>query len=214
MLLLVGMLPVLTLVGLRLQLSRPDYDPARLPASVVAAFTYTGILPLNFGMAMAAGSFASEFESGTLIPLLASPARTAHLFAGKLLAALFAAISLAWFSQGLLFGLFGPIVGRTWPLAQPLTGLIAAGVPILVFPLIALTMVLGSRARNTKTAQANGTLAFLAVLAMVLLLSWRRPPLTPAVIGAAAAAWAIAGVGLLGVGIRRWDREELLGRPD
>lgn len=211
MLLVVAMVPMLTLTGFRLQLSRPDYNPARLPASVLVSFVYTGVLPLNFGMALAAVSFASEFESGTIIPLLASPAHTAHIFSGKLIAALAAAIGLAWFSQGLLLSLFGPVVGRPWPLGASTTAWSAAVVPILVFPLVTLAMVLGSRARSAKAAQVNGTLAFLAVLAIVLLLSWRRPPITPALVGAAAAAWIIAGFGLLGVGIRRWDREELLG---
>lgn len=210
MLLLVGMLPVLTVLGIRVQLGRPDYDVARLPTSALVSFVYTGVLPLNFGMALAAGSFASEFESGTIVPLLASPAHTTHIFMGKLLAALAAGIGLAWFSQALLFGLFGPLVGRPWPLGGPLTAVMAAGVPILVFPLVACAMVLGSRARQVKTAQANGTLAFLAVLAIVLLLTWRRPPVTPAVIAAGLVGWVTAGCVLLGIGIRRWDREELL----
>lgn len=214
MLLLVGMLPVLTLVILRLQLARPDYDIARLPTGVLVSFMYTGILPLNFSMGMAALSFASEFESGTIVPLLAAPVRTSAIFAGKLLAALAAGIGLAWFSQGLLFGLFSPILNRPWPVPSSVTLLMAAGVPVLAFPLVAMTMVLGSRARQARTAQANSTLAFLAVLAVSLLIAWRRPPLTPPVVAAAALGGLAGGAVLLAVGMRLWDREELLSRSD
>ncbi|MGH2348990.1 MAG: ABC transporter permease [bacterium] len=214
MVLIAGILPVFLLIGLRIQLARPDYDAARLPASLLVSFVQVGVLPLIVSMGIASTSFAAEFESGTIVPLLASPARTSGIFYGKLVAALSTGVGLAWLAQGLLFVLFNPVVGRPWAVPSGLTLMLAAGVPVAMFPLVVLTMVVASRATRVRTAQTNSNLASLAVLVVATLVTLRRPMLTLAVVAAAGAIWTICGIALLAAGIRRWDREELLGRRE
>jgi ABC-type transport system involved in multi-copper enzyme maturation permease subunit len=214
MLLIAGILPVFLLIGLRIQAARPDYDAARLPASLLVAFVQVGVLPLIVSMGIASTSFASEVESGTIVPLLASPARTSAIFGGKLVAAMSTGVALAWLAQGLLYLLFSPVVGRPWAVPSGLTLLVAASVPVSMFPLVALTMVVASRARRVRTAQTNSNLASLAVLVIATLVTLRRPMLTLALVAAVGVAWTIGGAVLLAVGIRMWDREELLSRPD
>ena len=53
--------------------------------SLVNSIEVSGVFPLLIGGFIAADSLASEFDSGTIVPLLSQPVRRAEVYAGKLL---------------------------------------------------------------------------------------------------------------------------------
>jgi ABC-type transport system involved in multi-copper enzyme maturation permease subunit len=207
-------LPLIFLLLLRSQAASPEYTTDRLRSAVRAIYAQMGIMPLSAAMAAAATSFATEFEAGTIIPLLAAPAPTSAVFWGKFLSAFITGVSLGWFAQGAFLVLFSPLTQRAWPVSASATFLISAAIPVFTLPFVAGAMALGSRARRVKAAQTNSSLAFVVILAAVLLVVFRRPPISASLIAWAVAGWLGFGVLLLTIGIRLWDREEVLGHPD
>jgi len=209
-------LPIaLLLTAVRLQIAVSDpHDPAALGGGLALFLFFLGLAPTTGAIGIACGQFAGEAESGSLAPLLASPASNVAVFGGKVLAALlptliFAAIADGTYLIGLTVG-YGPERLRLLPPA------LAAALLVLV-PATALfsakvASLVSSRVRTFNTAQQ--------ISGLIL------TPLSGLLVGAVLVAQGAGVPGLVGivvvllaldlllivVGARTWRREEVLAR--
>ncbi|NPV75433.1 MAG: ABC transporter permease subunit [Anaerolineae bacterium] len=172
------------------------------------------IFPLMFTTVIAAESFAGERERKTIEALLYTPASDQELFTGKLLAALFPAVSLTWFTF-LLYTLVVnaasyPVFGRLW---FPLPGwypLIFWVTPALALLGVGATVLISARSQTFMGAYQ--TSASLVVLVLALFFGQVSGVLYFSVgVGmlVGLAFWVIALV-LLALAVRSFNRAALL----
>jgi ABC-type Na+ efflux pump permease subunit len=173
---------------------------------------YLDLLPASAAVNVAATAFAIEFETGTIIPLLAAPISTYAIFWGKSVAALALGSALAWTGQGLLWGLYRPLVGLPWPLGGGETAALIAIAPLILLPPIAAAILMGSRARRVRAAQAGISLVSVPLVIGSVFLAIRLRSITLASTWTELLAWAAIAALLITIGVRGWNREELLAR--
>jgi len=172
------------------------------------------IFPLMFSTVVAAESFAGERERKTIEALLYTPASDRELFTGKLLAALFPAVSLTWLAFFLYTVVVNaaayPLFGRLWfPLAgwYPLIFWVA---PALALLGIGATVLISARSQTFMGAYQ--TSASLVVLVLALIIGQVSGVLYFSVgVGmlVGLAFWAVA-LGLLALAVRSFNRTTLL----
>lgn len=212
-LLVVGLPLIMLLLFIRPGLAREPADATRILQFVRILLLQFGFMPMGSAMLGAATSFALEFEAGTLIPLLATPVPTWAIFRGKLAVALTTGVSLGWLAQAVFVLSFQAITGFHWPLPLLHTALMAAIVGLGGVPLVAAATLVGSRVRRVRPAQQFASLIFLPVFIAVLTAAYRVSSASVTVFTSVALLWLMAGVVLIVLGERTWEREELLSRP-
>lgn len=130
------------------------------------------IMPLMAGNVMATESFVGERERGTLEALLMTPATLAELFAGKVAAALVAAMATAWLTF-LLQVLVINAVALPWVRQYFFPQWHHLPLMVLMVPALALFAVLGGVfiSARVKTFQAGYQLGGILILPVVGLVS-------------------------------------------
>lgn len=212
-LLMVLFVPLAMLFLLRGGTERIAGDPVRLAQVARVGLLQSGFLPLMLAVPGVAVSFAVEFEAGTLVPLIAAPVPTWAIFWGKLAAAMVTGISLGWLALGAFVLLFQPVTGLPWPLGSIQVALMSALIAFASLPLLAAAIVLASRVRQVRAAAQSTSLFMFPVYVAVLLIGYRVSAAPLIAIVAVAGGWLLAALVFIGLGVRTWNREELLSRP-
>ncbi len=187
------------------------YRPGLVSSQLVPFATMiVGFFPTSFSLVIALESFVGEKERNTLESLLSTPIPDHALYLGKLLAAL--ALPLAGSLAAIaLFALNLP----------GLTGFTVAPDLLLQIACLAVTLTVGMVAgavvvsSNTTSVRAANLLASFIVLPAMLMLTlqslvvaWDARP----ALWLIALAQAVADVALIRMGIRLFNRENLLAR--
>jgi ABC-type Na+ efflux pump permease subunit len=210
-----GLPIVLLLTAVRLQIATSDpHDPAALGGGLALFLFFLGLAPTTGAIGIACGQFAGESESGTLAPLLASPASNVAIFGGKILAALlptliFAAIADLTYLLGLTIGygperlrLLPPVLAVALLLLVPATALFSATVASLV----------SSRVRTFNTAQQISGLVLTPLTGLLVAAVFVAQGAGALGLGALVAGLLALDALLIVVGARTWRREEVLAR--
>lgn len=209
-------LPIaLLLTAVRLQIAVSDpRDPAALGGGLALFLFFLGLAPTTGAIGIACGQFAGEAESGSLAPLLASPASNVAVFGGKILAALlptllFAAIADLTYLIGLTVGygperlrLLPPVLALTLLLLVPATALFSATVASLV----------SSRVRTFNTAQQISGLVLTPLTGLLVAAVFVAQQAGALGLGGVVVALCALDALLIVVGAATWRREEVLAR--
>jgi ABC-type transport system involved in multi-copper enzyme maturation permease subunit len=115
-----------------------------------------------FALATAMNSISSEFESGTIVPLLTKPVSRTMVFLGKLFAAFI--IIMVAYTILYVFTLVGGILIYGPQNSLHLVPLALFGDVISTFIWVALILAMGALSRNTMIAALVGLGVFLALL--------------------------------------------------
>jgi uncharacterized membrane protein SpoIIM required for sporulation/ABC-type transport system involved in multi-copper enzyme maturation permease subunit len=169
-----------------------------------------GFFPISFSLVIALETFVGERERHSLEPLLASPLSNAELYWGKTLAAMIppliaSYLGLAVYLAGLYF-----VVGWTPPL--PLLALVLLLTTTEALVMVSAAVVISSQ---TTSVRAANILASFVIIPMAILIQLESVLLFWAdyrVLWWITAALMIVNLLLVRMGIRLFDREELLGR--
>jgi uncharacterized membrane protein SpoIIM required for sporulation/ABC-type transport system involved in multi-copper enzyme maturation permease subunit len=169
-----------------------------------------GFFPISFSLVIALESFVGEKERNTLEALLATPATDGALYVGKLLAALALPLS------GSMLAVTIYAIGLPW-----ITGQYVAPDVLLQIILLIITLALGMVAgavvvsSNTTSVRAANLLAsFIVIPAMLLLqmqamvILWQQRHVLWLIV----AAQVLIDLALIRMGIRLFNREDLLAR--
>jgi len=169
-----------------------------------------GFFPISFSLVIALESFVGEKERNTLESLLSTPITDGALYVGKLLAAL--ALPL----MGSLIAMIMYAVGLPWVTRQyvPLDLFVQI---ILLTTTLALGMVAGAVvvSSNTTSVRAANLLASFIVLPSMLMITFQSLVILwdqREVLWFLAIAQALADLALIRMGIRLFNREDLLAR--
>lgn len=186
------------------------YPEQVLTQLIPFATMVVGFFPVSFSLVIALESFVGEKERNTLESLLSTPISDGALYLGKLLGALTLPL-MASFSAILLFTLGLPyIAGEQVPLE------VLGQILCLAFTL-ALGMVAGAvvvSSNTTSVRAANLLSSFILIPAMLMIqlqaltILWELPQ----ALWFIALGQALADAGLILMGIRVFNREQLLSR--
>lgn len=169
-----------------------------------------GFFPISFSLVIALETFVGEKERLSLEPLLATPLTNAELYWGKTMAAMIPPLCASYL--GLSVYLVGLFVVLDW--APPLNLL---SLVVLLTTAEALVMVSGAVVISSQTTsvRAANILASFVIIPMALLIQGESVIMFWAnyqVLWWLVAALVAADLLLVRMGIRLFNREELLGR--
>lgn len=169
-----------------------------------------GFFPISFSLVIALETFAGEKERRSLEPLLATPLTNAELYWGKTLAAMIPPVGASYL--GLVVYLGGLFFTLRWVPSFELLSLI-----VLLTTAEALVMVSGAVVISSQTTsvRAANILASFVIIPMALLVQgesiimfWANYQSLWWILAALVAIDAL----LVRMGVRLFNREELLGR--
>ncbi|MGQ9700530.1 MAG: ABC transporter permease [Candidatus Bipolaricaulaceae bacterium] len=180
-----------------------------------AALLYFLILPVMIPVTLGVYSVVGEKEQGTLEPLLATPLSDLELFLGKSIVAVVPALLLTW----AVFGLFLLAASRIIPGGIP-EGVLGLPWLLSVFvlsPLMALfaalvAMIISSRSTDSRAAYQFASLAAVPSLIPLIVYSARLTAVDLKFVGIEGGALLALNTALLILGIRLFQREEILTR--
>jgi ABC-2 type transport system permease protein len=180
-----------------------------------ALFLYM-IIPVALPTAIAAYSIVGEKASRSLEPLLATPVTTFELFLGKVLAAVIPAVGASW--VGFLLFLAGAwvILQEAALVARLVPGLWYFGIlvlgPLLSLVSVLVCMMVSSRVSDPRTAEQLSMFLVLPLLFLLFgqVLGWFS--LSLKIVAGFALALLILDAGLMWMGIRLFERENILTR--
>lgn len=186
-------------------------QPTTLAGTVVATLALLGLLPSFVTNGLAAAQFAGERETGSLTPLLASPASNLAIFGGKALGAAlpalaFGALADAVYMVGMSASGFGGAL-RLVPLA--LWPALLALVPLGAIGAAAVVSLISARVRTSEGAHQLGSLVTPWFMGIFTVLAAR---LQAGPFAVAVAVLAATDVALILWGAATWRREEVLAR--
>jgi len=169
-----------------------------------------GFFPVSFSLVIALESFVGEKERNTLESLLSTPITDGALYVGKLLAALTlpllgSLLAIAIFCLGL-----PRVTGQHVPL--DLLGQMVVLTLTLTLGMVAGAVVVSS---TTTSVRAANLLSSFIVMPAMLMVSFQTFVILMegrAALWCIAAAQALADLGLIRMGVRLFNREELLSR--
>ena len=173
------------------------------------------LIPVTAAMSLAAYSIIGEKQNRTLEPLLATPLSTAELLIAKVFAAILPALAIEAAALAVYFA------GIAW-LAEP--GVAGALLTVRTLLLVALVgplaglvglqlaVLTSSRVNDPRSAQQIGVLVILPVVGVLVAQFAGVFWLTVPVMLTIAASLAVVWLGLLGLGVRLFDRESILTR--
>jgi ABC-type Na+ efflux pump permease subunit len=209
-------LPIaLLLTAVRFQIATSDpRNPAALGGGLALFLYFLGLAPTTGAIGIACGQFAGEKESGSLAPLLASPASNVAVFGGKILAALlptllFAAIADATYLIGLTVG-YGPEQVGLLPLALSATLIVL--VPATALFSATVASLVSSRVRTFNTAQQISGLVLTPLTGLLVAAVLLVQDAGSLGLGALVVALLVLDALLIIVGARTWRREEVLAQ--
>ncbi len=209
-----GLPIVLLLTVVRLQIAVSGPDDAALGSSLALFLFLLGLAPTTGAVGIACGQFAGEAESGSLAPLLASPASNVAIFGGKILAAVlptlfFAAIADLTYLIGLAVG-YGPERVRLLPPA--LAAALLVLVPATALFSATIASLVSSRVRTFNTAQQISGLVLTPLTGLLVAAVFVAQRAGAFGLGGVVVALVALDALLIVVGAATWRREEVLAR--
>jgi ABC-type Na+ efflux pump permease subunit len=176
------------------------------------------IIPIMASSVLGSDSFAGERERKTIEALLATPISDSELLLGKILVSFIPAmivtvVSFAVYAamvDVITFGLFNGML--LLPNATFLI-MIFGVAPTLALCSIGLTVIISAKVKGFKEAQQISVVLLLPVLGLVFAQISGLLVLGPAVLALLIAILAIVDIGIFYVGIRIFQREEILSKP-
>jgi uncharacterized membrane protein SpoIIM required for sporulation/ABC-type transport system involved in multi-copper enzyme maturation permease subunit len=169
-----------------------------------------GFFPISFSLIIALETFAGEKERHSLEPLLATPLTNGELYWGKMMAALIPPLGASYI--GLTVYLVGLFLTIRWTPPAQLLLLAMLLTTVEAFVMVSAAVVISSQ---TTSVRAANILASFIIIPMALLIQgesivlfWARYK----VLWWIAAALVAVNLVLTRMGVRLFDREELLGR--
>jgi uncharacterized membrane protein SpoIIM required for sporulation/ABC-type transport system involved in multi-copper enzyme maturation permease subunit len=169
-----------------------------------------GFFPISFSLVIALETFVGEKERHSLEPLLASPLSNAELYWGKTLAAMIPPLIASYL--GLAVYLAGLYFFVAWTPPLPLLALVLLLTTTEALVMVSAAVVISSQ---TTSVRAANILASFVIIPMAILIQLESVLLFWAHYGVLwwlTAALMIVNLLLVRMGIRLFDREELLGR--
>jgi ABC-type transport system involved in multi-copper enzyme maturation permease subunit len=133
--------------------ANPDY----VIGSSVSSFAF-----FLFALATAMNSISSEFESGTIVPLLTKPVSRTMVFLGKLFATFI--IILMAYTILYIYAVIGGIIIYGHQNSLQLVPFVLLGDVISTFIWVSLILAMGALSKNTMIAALVGLGVFLALL--------------------------------------------------
>ena len=169
-----------------------------------------GFFPISFSLVIALETFVGEKERHSLEPLLATPLTNAELYWGKTLAAMIPPLAASYVGLGVyLAGLYFTL---GWTPPFQLLSLVVLLTTAEALVMISAAVVISSQ---TTSVRAANILASFIIIPMALLIQvesiilfWAQYEVLWWIVG----ALIVANMLLVRMGIRLFDREELLGR--
>ena len=152
--------PILSSVTGQALASNPNY---------VATYSIPGFGLFLFALATAMNSISSEFESGTIVPLLTKPISRTMVFLGKLFAAFI--IILITYTVFFVYAIIGGTAVYGAQNSLQLVPLVLLGNVITTFIWIAIILAVGSLSKNTLISALAVFCLFLALLIAVPIVS-------------------------------------------
>ena len=189
-------------------------DPTAQIVLFNTSLMYFMVLPAVIPLAIAVYSIVGEKEQTTLEPLLATPITDRELFLGKALASVIPAIVVNWISFGVFLIATRLLVGAF--LAQTLTAPWLASIfglsPLLALFSVGVTMIVSSRASDTRAAYQVSSLAILPGLIPLIIYSSMKTLVDLRLILLEGGLLIVAGIVVLWFAIRLFCREQILTR--
>ena len=188
------------------------------PGAQIALFNmalmYFLILPAVIPLAIAAYSIIGEKEQGSLEPLLATPISDLELFLGKALASVIPAIILTWGGFGLFLGVSVLFIGGIPPhvLTPPWIAAIFGLSPLLSLFSVGVTMLVSSRASDTRAAYQVSSLAILPGIVPLIIYSSKKTLVSLWLVGVEGLVLLAASSIVLYFAIHVFSREQILTR--
>jgi ABC-2 type transport system permease protein len=192
------------------------------PRQVLVAFIVQCTLPFYLMMPsviptlISSYSIVGEKKCGTLEPLLATPASTMDILAGKALSAIIPSVLITWASfllyallvDSMTYEIFGyPIVpNMLWLFAVAVTA------PLFAVMSVYLSIVVSSRMNDIRAAQQVSAVLVIPIMGAFIMELFGYFSLTIEMLLALSMAVALADVLLIKASIRAFDREEILTR--
>lgn len=206
------LLLLLTAVRFQVAASAPG-DEAALGRSLAVYFFLLGLAPTTGAVGIACGQFAGEKESGSLAPLLASPASNTAIFGGKILAAVLPALGFALIAEcTYLLGLLATVGIDRLRLPGALSVALLALVPAVAIFTATIASLVSSRVRTFNNAQQISGLVLTPFSAAFAALAFLLPRFaTPGLIAVIAGLFALDAL-LMFVAAATWRREEVLAQ--
>lgn len=171
------------------------------------------MLPIITSLSLATYSIIGEKQSGSLEPLLASPAPTHTIFLGKSIAIVLPAVLATWFGFGVYAWLASQVHG-THVLSYSIDGatwlMIATIVPLLALFALSIGSIVSSRVTEPRAAQQIGAVFVLPIVGLVVTQSAGLFMLGVNFVLAGAVFLMVCDLLVLFVGIRLFDRERIL----
>lgn len=200
-----------TVVRLQVMLSAPG-EEAALGQALAIYFLMLGLAPTTGAVGIACGQFAGEKESGSLAPLLASPASNVAIFGGKILAAVLPTLVFAAVAEIVFLINLAVVIGLAGIALLPgdLSLAMLALVPALAIFSATIASLVSSRVRTFNTAQQISGLILAPFTAILAAIAFNLPRLgTLGLIVVVLAYFAIDLILAL-LAARTWRREEVL----
>lgn len=169
-----------------------------------------GFFPISVSLVIALESFAGERERLSLEPLLATPLSDGQLYLGKMIASVATPLAAAYF--GITVYLVGLTLTIDWTPQPQLLLQILALTTVQAIVMVCGAVVISSQTTSVRAANLLASFIIIPVAQLVILESmimfWGRY----AVLWWIALGLSIVAVMLTRMGLRLFNREELLGR--
>ncbi|MGE0862455.1 MAG: ABC transporter permease subunit [Vicinamibacterales bacterium] len=173
------------------------------------------LVPVVGAMALATHAVIGEKQSKALEPLLATPLTTVELLAAKTLTPFVFALALSW-AAALLY-LAGIALVAEPGVWQTILGLRSFLLFVVLGPLVSLaalqlSVIVSSRANDARSAQQLASLLILPITAVFVAQLMGVYIVGPTAILLGSLGCAVLNAGLLWMGVRVFDRENILMR--
>jgi uncharacterized membrane protein SpoIIM required for sporulation/ABC-type transport system involved in multi-copper enzyme maturation permease subunit len=169
-----------------------------------------GFFPISISLVIALESFAGERERLSLEPLLATPLSDSQLYYGKMIASLVPPLSASYLGIGVY--LTGLILRLRWTPAPQLLLQILALTTIQAMVMVSGAVVISSQTTSVRAANLLASFIIIPVAELIigesLIMFWGRYHILWWIV----LALALVVVVLVRMGLKLFNREELLGR--
>jgi len=173
------------------------------------------LVPVVGAMALATHAVIGEKQSKALEPLLATPLTTVELLAAKTLTPFVFAVALSW-AAALLYvaGIFLVAEPGVWPTIFGYRAFLLFVVlgPLVSLAALQLSVIVSSRASDARSAQQLASLLILPITIVFVAQLMGVYIIGPSAILLGSLGCLVLNAGLLWMGVRVFDRENILMR--
>lgn len=169
-----------------------------------------GFFPISISLVIALESFAGERERQTLEPLLATPLSDGQLYLGKMVASLVPPLAAAYL--GITVYLLGLLINVRWVPTPQLLLQILALTTIQATLMVSGAVVISSLTTSVRAANLLASFIIIPVAQLIIgesmIMFWGRYDILWWIV----LAQVLITIVLVRIGLRLFNREELLGR--